>query len=444
MLILTPTYEEVTNAVFALNKHGAPGPDGFNAFFFQTYWEIISKDVVEAVIQFFISSWLIPNMNANTVVLIPKKDNADSIGHYRPIALANFKYKIISKILADRLAQILPSIISKEQRGFIKGRQIKDCICLTSEIVNMLHKKSYGGNLAIKIDIAKAFDTIDWNFLLNVLKAFGFHSTFCNWIKVILESAKLSISINGKQEGYFSCSRGVRQGDPLSPLLFCLAEEVLSRGITNLVNAGQLKLIQGIRNNTIPSHCLYADDVMIFCKGSKSNVQVLSQFFAKYAQISGQHISPQKSTIYSGSIPHHRLTNIAHTLGFNIGSLPFVYLGVPIFKGKPKKIFLQPVVDKIKAKLASWKASLLSIAGRVQLVKSVVYSMLTYSISIYSWPISLIKELDKCIRNFIWSGDCEIRKLVTVSWFKVCSPIIEGGLGLRSLSTLNEASNLRL
>jgi hypothetical protein len=95
MLILTPTYEEVTNAVFALNKHGAPGPDGFNAFFFQTYWEIISKDVVEAVIQFFISSWLIPNMNANTVVLIPKKDNADSIGHYRPIALANFKYKII-------------------------------------------------------------------------------------------------------------------------------------------------------------------------------------------------------------------------------------------------------------------------------------------------------------------------------------------------------------
>ena len=102
------------------------------------------------------------------------------------------------------------------------------------------------------------------------------------------------------------------------------------------------------------------------------------------------------------------------------------------------------MVDKIKAKLASWKASLLSIAGRVQLVKSVVYSMLTYSISIYSWPISLIKELDKCIRNFIWSGDCEIRKLVTVSWFKVCSPIIEGGLGLRSLSTLNEASNLRL
>ncbi|PNX88269.1 ribonuclease H, partial [Trifolium pratense] len=205
---------------------------------------IVSKDVVEAVIQFFISSWIIPNMNANKVVLIPKKENSDSIGHYRLIALANFKYKIISKILADRLAQILPSIISKEQTGFVKGRQIKDCICLTSEIINMLHKKSYGGNLAIKIDIAKAFDTIDWNFLLNVLKAFGFHSTFCNWIKVILESAKLSISINGKQEGYFSCSRGVRQGDPLSPLLFCLAEEVFSRGITNLVNSGHLKLIQ--------------------------------------------------------------------------------------------------------------------------------------------------------------------------------------------------------
>jgi hypothetical protein len=92
---------------------------------------------------------------------------------------------------------------------------------------------------------------------------------------------------------------------------------------------------------------------MLFCKGNPSNIQHLSNFFAKYAQISGQNISPQKSTIFSGSIPHHRLTNIAHSLGFNIGSLPFVYLGVPIFKGKSKKLLLQPVVDKIKAKLAS-------------------------------------------------------------------------------------------
>jgi hypothetical protein len=385
-----------------------------------------------------------PNYNSNTVVLIPKVQDADTISQFRPITLANFKFKIISKILADRLASILPSIISCEQRGFIKGRQIKDCICLTSEAINMLHNKSFGGNLAIKIDIAKAFDTLDWHFLLKVLKSFGFCETFCNWIQTILHSAKLSISINGKQEGFFSCTRGVRQGDPLSPLLFCIAEEVLSRGLSKLVSDGMLKPMKGTRNVAIPSHILYTDDVMLFCKGTSANIEILSSFFAKYAQISGQHINPQKSTIFAGSISQARIINIASSLGFCIGSLPFLYLGVPIFKGKPKAIYFQPLMDKVKLKLASWKASLLSYAGKIQLVKSVIQSMLIYSITTYSWPVSLIKEVELYMRNFIWSGDLMVRKHVTVSWHKVCSPIDEGGLGIRSLSTINKASNLKL
>jgi mannosylglycoprotein endo-beta-mannosidase len=103
---------------------------------------------------------------------------------------------------------------------------MKDCICVTSENIYLTHKKSFGGNLALKIDISKAFDTLDWGFLLMVFHAFGFNSTFCNWINTILSSTRLSISINGNQEVYFKCKRGVRQGDPLSPLLFSLAEEV--------------------------------------------------------------------------------------------------------------------------------------------------------------------------------------------------------------------------
>lgn len=302
LLTLLPSNLEIKNAVFSMNKDGAPGPDGFGAFFFQTFWDIIHVDVCEAVLEFFQHNWIMPNYNSNSVVLIPKDSNADTIAQYRPIALANFKFKIISKVLANRLAQIMPSIISKEQRGFIQGREIKDCICLTSEAINLLHKKSFGGNLAIKIDIAKAFDTLDWNFLLKVLNAFGFSPLFCNWIHTILHSAKLSISINGKHEGFFACSRGVRQGDPLSPLLFGLAEEVLSRGLTKLVEEGKLKPLKDTRNINIPSHILYADDVMLFCKGSSSNIQVFSTFFAKYAEISGQAINPQKSTIFAGSI----------------------------------------------------------------------------------------------------------------------------------------------
>jgi hypothetical protein len=161
LLTMLPSYEEIKNAVFSLNKDSAPGPDGYGAFFYQTYWEIIHQDVVNVVLQFFTSGWIMPNFNSNTLILVPKTQNADSIDQFRPIAMANFKFKIISKVLADRLAKIMPTLISKEQRGFIQGRNIKDCICLTSEAINLLHKKSFGGNVAIKIDIYKAFDTLD-------------------------------------------------------------------------------------------------------------------------------------------------------------------------------------------------------------------------------------------------------------------------------------------
>ncbi|MCH94435.1 RNA-directed DNA polymerase (Reverse transcriptase), partial [Trifolium medium] len=242
ILTMIPSSLEIKNAVFELNKDGAPGPDGFGAFFFQTYWDIIQHDVVNAVTEFFTTGWLLPNFNANTLILIPKTSNADTIDQYRPIAMANFKFKIISKVIADRLAQIMPTIISKEQMGFVHGRNIMDCLCLASEAANLLQSKVFGGNLALKIDVTKASDTLEWSFLLKVLRAFGFCETFCNWIDVILKSATLSISINGKLNGYFQCKKGVRQGDPLSPLLFCIAGDVLSRSITKLVVEGKLHL----------------------------------------------------------------------------------------------------------------------------------------------------------------------------------------------------------
>jgi hypothetical protein len=308
----------------------------------------------------------------------------------------------------------------------------------------LLHNKSFGGNLALEIDITKAFDTLDWNFLLKVLRNFGFNDVFCGWIKTILHSAYHSVIVNGKSYGYFNCSRGVRQGDPLSPLLFCLAEDVLSRAITFLVNQEHLKQIKGTRNVMVPSHSFYADDLFIFCKGNLSGIKALKTLFSQYALESGQVISPNKSTIFTGSITPGRLALIVQDLNFKVGSIPFNYLGVPIFKGKPKASYFQPIADKVKQKLSAWKASLLSIAGRVQLVQAVVQSMFVYSFAIYSWPIALLRDVEKSIRNFIWSGDIEKRKLVTVSWDKVCRPHAQGGLNLRSLIKLNLASNLKL
>jgi hypothetical protein len=256
LLTVLHSHNEIKAAVFALNKDSALGPDGFGAFFFQHYWDIVKNAVIDAVLQFFSSGWILPGYNSNIIALLPKSPDASSIAHYRPIAMANFKFKIITKVIADRLASILPNLISAKQHGFIHGRDIKDCLCIASEAANLLHNKSFGGNLALKIDITKAFDTLDWNFLLKVLKNFGFNEKFCNWVHVILQSSFLCVSINGKSHGYFNFNRGVRQGDPLSPLLFCLAGEVLSRNISKLVTQGRLNLIKGTRNFSVSSHFL--------------------------------------------------------------------------------------------------------------------------------------------------------------------------------------------
>lgn len=200
---------------------------------------------------------------------------------------------------------------------------------------------------------------------------FGFDSKFCIRVEIVLHLAKLSLSVNGKAVGFFSCRREVRKGDPLSPLLFCVAEEVLTRGFNKLVSDGKLLLMSGARGMQLPSHVLYADDVMVFCKATQQNLAHLKILFNRYFEISGQMINSSKSTFYLGAASR-RQTLIVDVLVFSVGKLPCNYLGVPIFKGKPRRAHLMPIADKIKSKLSAWKAYLLSITGRVQLVRSVI------------------------------------------------------------------------
>ncbi|XP_058775306.1 uncharacterized protein LOC131649564 [Vicia villosa] len=364
-----PSLEEISAAVFNLNGDDASGPDGFGAVFFQKYWDIVKHDVSNAVIQFFTTGWILPGFNTNAIILIPKIKGADSLELFRPIAVSNFKFKIISKVLADRLASIMPVLVLQEQRGFIHGRHIHECIGLASEAINLLDSKSWCGNIALKVDISKAFDTLDWNFLISVLQKFGFNSTFCSWIHSILCSAHLSVTVNGVLNDYFSCSRGIRRG---------------------------------------------------------------------------QYVNCSKSFIFGGAMYSLRLNILSAMVGFKLGSLPFVYLGVPLFKGKPKAVFLCPIEDKVISKLASWKGSFLSFAGRVELVKSAVQSMLLHSMVIYDWPISLIRDIERAIKRFIWSSEVSKNKVIIVTWNSVCLPLVEGGLGIRSIANLNAAFKLKL
>ena len=197
MMMKCPDFLEIKNVIFNLNGNSALVPDGFGGVFYHSCWDIIGTNVCNVVQQFFKQNWVLPGMNNNVVSLIPKFQGAEYIKDYRPIAIANFKFKIISKILADRLALVAAKIISPNQYGFVQGRQIQDCIGIASEAINMLSKKVREANVAYKVDIHKAFDSFSWKFLLLVLTRFGFHPSFVGWISTILRSAMLSIRING-------------------------------------------------------------------------------------------------------------------------------------------------------------------------------------------------------------------------------------------------------
>ena len=222
----------------------------------------------------------------------------------------------------------------------------------------------------------------------------------------------------------------MRQGDPLSPLLFCLAEEVLSRALELERISNNLQPISYCRGTCLPTHILYDDDVFICCVGSRKNIKCLLRIFKDYSDTSGQLVNFDKSKLFTGAMTPTRRNMLAQLSGFTLGSIPFQYLGWPIFLGKPKCIYFQPIVDRIKVKLATWKGVLLFIMGRVQLVKSIVHGMLVYSFHIYRWPIRLVKTLDRWIKKFVWSGDIYTRKICTVSWKQVCLPWESGGLDM--------------
>lgn len=172
--------------LFSLNRDSAAGPDGFTRKFFTHCWEIIGNDLYAAVLEFFAGFNFPRSWTSTRVVTIPKVDNPSSFKDLRPISLCNFYNKIISKLLATHLACIFPVIISENQSGFVKGRVIQDNILLAQELMHHLSKRVSGSNIAIKLDMAKAFDKVSWFFLIKVLRKIGFHEIFIDQIWLLI------------------------------------------------------------------------------------------------------------------------------------------------------------------------------------------------------------------------------------------------------------------
>lgn len=282
-----PSLDEVKQVVFSMDGESAAGLDGFTGQFFTCAWDIIVEDLYSAVVSFFCGSELPKSVTATLIVLIPKVQNPQDFTQYRPISLCNFVNKVITRVLSDRLAKVLPRLISPQQSGFVKGRLITDNYLLAQELILDIGKKNRGGNVALKLDMAKAYDRVSWVYLTQVLRKFGFGERWIDMVWRVVSNCWFSVIINGTPQGFFKSSRGLRQGDPISPALFIIGAEVFSRALNNLALRRGFSPFKVPSGCPIVTHLAYADDVLIFSSGTRKSLGMVMEVIAQYELLSG-------------------------------------------------------------------------------------------------------------------------------------------------------------
>ncbi|XP_042016222.1 uncharacterized protein LOC121764232 [Salvia splendens] len=298
LLEKAPVAEEVRQIIFSMNVDSATGPDGYSALFFQSCWDIIGGDVTEAVLDFFGGSQIPRGIAATLIVLVPKKKNPTRWAEFRPISLCNVMNKIISKLLASRMAPLLPLLTVPNQSGFVKGRLLSDNVLLAKELFHEIWKGVTSPNMVLKLDMEKAYDRVQWSFLLKVLGKMGFLEKWLMMIGNCITPCWFSVLINGSVAGFFKSTRGLRQGDPISPSLFILAADYLSRLLDHLILDRKEMLCRTARYTMGISHLAYADDIMIFSQAKSSSILQITECLKHYMEVSGQKVNVSKSCFY--------------------------------------------------------------------------------------------------------------------------------------------------
>ncbi|KAH0972205.1 hypothetical protein GBA52_024361 [Prunus armeniaca] len=393
--------EEVFDTIKSLSPSTSPRPDGFTGAFFQHHWVVVGTDVFRLVQSFFHSGKLPRRLNHTLITLIPKIPNPRNMKQWRPISLCNVIYKIISKILTNRLKTVLLQIISPHQSAFVAERQITDNILVVHEILHSLQrsKRSDPKTLALKLDMAKAFDRVEWPFLIAMMKKLGFPYQFCSWIFECISTVSYSVLINGAAIGHVNPSRGLRQGDPLSPFLFLICAE----GLTSLIKAFEerqaLHVFRLHGDGISISHLLFADDSVLFCRADEREAQFVLNILQCYEAASGIMAD---------------------------------------FGASKRKVF-DEVRRKLDGKLHGWAEQFLSPAGKEVLIKAVAMAMPCYAMSCFKLPVSLCKEIEAAIARFWWKSHKEKHGIHWVSWANLSQLKKAGGLGFRDIQCFNLA-----
>lgn len=302
------------------------------------------------------------------------------------------------------------------------------------------HKQKGPPCITLQVDIAKAFDPLNWDFLFISLTSLGFPSLYLSWLRACVCTPSFYVGYNGTIKGFF---KGLRQGDPLSPYLFVIAMNYLS----HLLNQGAASRKFGYHPKCASSnltHLCFADDLLIFTDGKLSSVQAILEILHDFLLHSGLSISLQKTSFVTCAVPQDQIVLIASTTGLTVASFPVRYLGIPLCSHKISLHHCAPLLEHIKGKVNSWSAKALSFVGRLLLLNTVINGITNFWTSTFIIPKACIDKINSLCSSFLWHGSSEGGHSARVAWDKVTLSKEEGGLGCRDLRAWNKVCTIKL
>jgi hypothetical protein len=427
---------EIEAAVKASDGSKCPGPDGFNYAFIKEFWGLMKYDVRILFDQFHGNECIPKCLLSYFLTLVPKVKSPQRLKDFRPISLLGCVYKLIAKVLAARLAKVLSPLVSKSQSAFLKGRQLVEGVVVVNEVIDYA-KKSGKECLILKVDFEKAYDSVDWKFLDYVLQRFGFGRKWRAWMRACVCGGNMSVLVNGSPTEEISIKRGLKQGDPLAPLLFLLVAEGLGAIMRKAVAVERFKPFLVGRGQLPISILQYADDTLCIGEASVGNLWTLKAILRGFELASGLKVNFFKSCIIGVNISNEFLDMASNFLNCRIGCTPFKYLGLMV-GGNPRSLTTwEPMLNTIRSRLGSWGNNFVSLGGRIVLLNSVLSAIPIFYLSFLKMPMKVWREVVKIQRKFLWSGLADKNKTCWVKWEDICKPKKEGGLGVRDLRLVN-------